>query len=110
MANNALNAATNTTSNLASQAGLTSTYTEGHKHTSPFPPDVIKVSEVQKMDSVGWAVSEEGRVRHEVLVKITQLALFVSFPAPFAWYIKKREAHMSGRTPDMVSGRLVSCI
>ena len=55
----------------------------GHSHSEErstkgkqLPPDA-EASEVKKMDSEGLAVFEDADVRHAVLVKINQLAMYV---------------------------------
>ena len=64
----------------------TATGTAGHDHSHSeehsskgklLPPDA-EASEVKKMDSEGLAVFEDAEVRHAVLVKINQLAMYVT--------------------------------
>jgi hypothetical protein len=51
-------------------------HAEEHSHKADLPPDHV-AGEVVKMDAEGLAVFEEEQVRHEVLVKINHLAMYV---------------------------------
>lgn len=74
--NTATAAATSAASTAASYTGL-----GGHSHAEEHAADAGKLPEgatagdVKKMDAEGLAVFEDRDVRHEVLVKINQLAL-----------------------------------
>ena len=80
-ASNLASGAVTTASNLAGSAatavGLGHSHAEEHLHRSTVPPDT-ELEPVRKMDSEGLAVFEEEAVRHEVLVKINKLAVWVS--------------------------------
>lgn len=72
--------AANTASGLVSSAitavGYGQSPAEEHLHRSTMPPDAV-VGQVMKMDSDGLAVFEDAGVRHEVLVKLNKLAMWV---------------------------------
>ena len=60
--------------------GLTAhSHAEEHQHSTTLPGDAT-CGAVTKMDSEGLAVFEDPGVRHEVLVKINKLAMFVPPP------------------------------
>ena len=73
-ANQAATAATNLAGQAAELAGFGHSHAEEHLHRSTLPPDA-EVTPVRKMDADGLAVFEAKEVRHEVLVKINQLAM-----------------------------------
>jgi hypothetical protein len=65
------------TSPTAAVPGATTSYSHAEEyaaHGKQLPPDA-EASEVIKMNSEGLAVFEDAGVRHEVLVKINQLAM-----------------------------------
>ncbi|ORY28012.1 hypothetical protein BCR39DRAFT_536228 [Naematelia encephala] len=76
----ASNLTTSAAQTLGLQSSNTTTTTAGHQdnqgyqHSTPLPPDSTAYP-IRSMDTEGLAVFEDERVRHEVLVKINQLAI-----------------------------------
>lgn len=77
-AKTAASAATGTATSLATSAasytGLGHSHAEEHLHSSTLPPDAT-VGKVDKVDAEALAIFEDEGVRHDVLVKINQLAM-----------------------------------
>ena len=76
-ANSAAQTASQLASSTAAAVGLTAhSHAQEHQHSTTLPGDAT-CGAVTKMDSEGLAVFEDPGVRHEILVKINKLAMFV---------------------------------